>query len=142
MCDGCPRTAHLRLTAEQLIFRLLGVSEERILDHAEHVASAGSPLLSPLLWFAVCPPGCPCASCLFKPTLSLSPYVVVSNPWDKKRDKQQVTFSNYPDAPTRKFSSSSREECALCASEHRALLNRCLFFLSRRQELQMLTPHP
>lgn len=70
MCDGCPRAAHLRLTAEQLVLSLLRVSEERILDHAEHVASAGSPLLSPLLWFAVRPPGRPCASCLFKPTLS------------------------------------------------------------------------
>lgn len=62
----------------------------------------------------------------------LSPDVVVSNPWNKqikkkKRDKRQVASSNYPDAPTRQFS-SSREECALCASEHGALLNRCLFF--------------
>lgn len=38
--------SYLCLGAEQFIFGLLGVSEERILDHAKHVASAGSPLLS------------------------------------------------------------------------------------------------
>lgn len=37
----CP--AYLRLAAEQLVYRLLGVAEQRILDHAQHVAST-SPL--------------------------------------------------------------------------------------------------
>lgn len=60
MSDRCLHTAaaaaaYLRLAAEQFIFRLLGVSEERVLDHAKHVASARSPLLvvsPPFFFFA------------------------------------------------------------------------------------------
>lgn len=42
--------SYLRLTAEQFIFRLLGVSEERVPDHAEHLASgpSSSPRSAPV----------------------------------------------------------------------------------------------
>lgn len=134
----CLHTAYLRLTAKQFIFRLLGVSEERILDHAKHVASAQvtSPLSAPL--------GC----CLYSPFVSLVANTdssriwsskLLENPWETRCNLQQ-----YPDAPKRKI--SSRDECAFCS---RDLSSTDVFFFSsspfsplfslRRHKLEMLT---
>lgn len=42
----CLNVSYLRLTAEEFIFRLLRVSKQRVLDHAEHGSSVRPALLS------------------------------------------------------------------------------------------------